>query len=289
MEKYIATFGDLFVLRFSGIAICRPETVEPGLPSWVPDLQAISLEHSWQPFPTQDSSSGYGLGPLRSSQARVLDQRYLRVNACICDTISDAGPIFDTDSLNFERLYRSFLERKSDIETRTRTPYMQAILCAILSYSILWIGKSSDASSLAAYQRLVLATLYFLEGLVSNAPVLDILHSTVEALDIAFENHVPSLLQTVFPHDMIYDCWKSEKWVATSIIGQARLLRPHLTRSLKERHHLFTTYTGYIGSSLYGVKAGDVIGVIQGCPFPVLLRVEGTRYIHLETCNVLGL
>jgi hypothetical protein len=111
----------------------------------------------------------------------------------------------------------------------------------------------------------------------------------VEELEIGFENHISSLLQTAFPNEIIHNCWKFKDYVVGSIKSHGYLLRPHTTRSLKERHHLFHTSTGYIGSSRDGIQAGDMIGVIQGCPSPVLLRMEGARCIHLGTCYVLGL
>ncbi|KAJ4296565.1 hypothetical protein N0V90_006611 [Kalmusia sp. IMI 367209] len=104
MLEYIANFQDLYLLRFSGTA--RYPSQVKGLPSWAPDWQAISSIDGFQAFPTQASRSDNGMDTFCSFQAQVLDERYLRVNVCICDVISDAEPIFNADSVKFVRIYR---------------------------------------------------------------------------------------------------------------------------------------------------------------------------------------
>lgn len=289
MSKYIANLADLYVIRFSGAAICPPEIGVPGLSSWVPDLQAISLQNSWQAFPAQVSCADHGMDTLLPFQAQVIDGKYLRVNALLSGEILDTEPIVNSETNNLGRIYRKLLAEKSHIESRTNVPYLQAILRAILSDEFLQTASSRDIAISALAQRQFLATLYFIEGLTSNAPIPTTLRSTAESLGIASGNHLPTLLQTVFPDEAMHECWNYERAVVLGTLNQAHLLKPHLTRSMEERHHLFHTSSGYIGCSRDGVQAGDVIGVIQGCPSPVLLRRKGTRYVHLGTCLVLGL
>ena len=290
VAKYIEILQDLNILHFSGTAIYPPGTVEPGTPSWVPDWQAISLQDSWLHFPALTSHSDRGLDAFRSFQARVVDERSLRVNACICDTVLDVEPILTTESVNFVRIYRKFLHNKEVIEHRTKTTYLQAIVHALLTGKLSEHQNSSNESGSSPAHRLFLATLYFLEDIVdTSASIFTKLQLTTEKLGLGFEDDISSLLRMAFPDDKIHDCWKFEKAVVWSIIGQGDLLKPCLARSLKERHHLFHTRTGYIGSSRNGVQAGDMIGVIQGCPAPVLLRKRGAQYVHLGTCYVVGL
>ncbi|KAF2248565.1 hypothetical protein BU26DRAFT_338233 [Trematosphaeria pertusa] len=288
-SRWIETTGDLYHLRFAGTTLQLPETPGLSLPSWVPDWQGISFADSWQAFPALASNSNIGLDILCVTQPRVLDELRLRVNACICDTISEIEPIYDGESTNLARLYRNFMKMSTDIECLTKVPYLQAILRTILADSGSEHEDHISELEHLSVQSLLLAVVYFLDGLSSSPPIFETLQATVEELGIASENHITSLLQEIFPSTTTNDCWQSEKELCLRILGQGIFLRPHLWRCLREKQQLFYTSAGYIGSSLHGIRAGDIVCIIQGCPCPVLLRREGSHFLHLGTCFVLGL
>jgi hypothetical protein len=72
------------------------------------------------------------------------------------------------------------------------------------------------------------------------------------------------------------------------VISQFRL-RVTLQIMLAARSRLFSTTEGYIGVAPKGVETGDVVCVLSGCRFPVLLRNAGMAYVHVGPCFVLGL
>lgn len=52
---------------------------------------------------------------------------------------------------------------------------------------------------------------------------------------------------------------------------------------------LITTTTGYIGLTPEDVETGDIVAVILGCDFPVLLRPFGTMYRVVGECYIHGI
>lgn len=285
MSKWIANTGDLDLLRYAGAALHLPEEPELSLPSWTPNWQGISLVDSWQPFPARPFQSDYGLTMFCPSPARALDERCLRVYGCICDTISEIEPSFDL-KVNCLSFYRNCIKKRPDTEYPTKIPYLQAILRTILRDTYSQNQDPTLALNSLLGQSLLLATVYRILGL--GQPIIDTLRSCIEELGIASENHITSFLRKVLPSAKIYDCWESEREVTLQIAHHMPFVGPHLLRCFNNEHRFFHTSTGYIGSGPEGIQAGDMIGVIQGCPCPVMLRRQGPHYIHLGTCFVLG-
>lgn len=52
---------------------------------------------------------------------------------------------------------------------------------------------------------------------------------------------------------------------------------------------LMTTQTGYLGFAPEEARPGDVVAVLFGCSFPVLLRPKGNEYTLVKPCFVYGL
>lgn len=51
---------------------------------------------------------------------------------------------------------------------------------------------------------------------------------------------------------------------------------------------LFRSSGGYLGRGPFSVKPGDQVCVLKGCNVPVLLRKEGSHYVHVGPWFVLG-
>ncbi|KAF2677862.1 hypothetical protein K458DRAFT_464497 [Lentithecium fluviatile CBS 122367] len=287
VSRWIMATGDLFFLGWA-VAAQFPDRETPTLPSWIPEWHEISRDKSWQPFPVSAFHSNDGLDVLCPSQVQVLDASRLRVHACIIDTISAIQPIRGPDSANLIRLYRDFMKKRKEVESLTGLPYLQVILRTVLADTFPQHQGSIVDLHPVRLQGLLLTTIYILQGLASSAPVLETLRSTIEELGIATEEHVASFLRVLFPGMAISQSWNSEKQVDLCVLHYGHYLNPQLSRCFKEQY-LFHTSTGYIGSCRGGIRAGDMIGVLQGCPTPVLLRQEGTQYANLGTCFVLGL
>lgn len=93
MSQWISHTKDLYLLRYAGI-IVAPRFWIPGLPSWAPNWHGISSTEKWQPFPNIGYPSDNNLGGFCSQNPEVLDDRYLKVEGCMCDTIVDEGTCY---------------------------------------------------------------------------------------------------------------------------------------------------------------------------------------------------
>lgn len=54
------------------------------------------------------------------------------------------------------------------------------------------------------------------------------------------------------------------------------------------KHTLFYCTSGYLGA-VGGALPGDLVCVLFGCNFPVLLRYEEDHHIYVGPCYVIGL
>lgn len=69
-----------------------------------------------------------------------------------------------------------------------------------------------------------------------------------------------------------------EDWTGFEDLRRDPLVKKYLSACIYCTHGrcFFTTKDGYIGLAPLGIKAGDIISVILGCRFPVILREEPT-------------
>lgn len=110
----------------------------------------------------------------------------------------------------------------------------------------------------------------------------------MEELGTPSGKHVKDFLQDVLPGVAIENC--SALVNATMELMDAFVPRvaAQMNRSL-DKYGLFHTSGGYLGMGPGGVRAGDVVCVLQDCGFPVLLRrEEDSHYVHVGPCFVLG-
>jgi hypothetical protein len=53
-----------------------------------------------------------------------------------------------------------------------------------------------------------------------------------------------------------------------------------------EDDNLFVTDSGHLGTTLAEVKPGDVVSLLTGSPYPVILRQQGSQWICVGSAYV---
>lgn len=275
------------MLLYSGRGFGLPEKFD--LPSWVVDWQGISsagvLAHcSLLVFAAHD-----GLGEHCVSESCVLNGLYLNVPGCICETVTETEPSYEPTSDELLQFYRNYVRRKGGAKYPTGIPPLQAVLrtlpfdCFLTSERI----RLNDLGPLEAQQAL-LVTLWALTPRKSELVISEDLCLRMEALGTPSGKHVKDFLEDVLPGVAIEDC--SALAHATMELMDAFVPRVAAQMNmLLDKYSLFHTSGGYLGIGPGGVRAGDVVCVLQDCGFPVLLRrEEDSHYVHVGPCFVLG-
>ncbi|KFX87312.1 hypothetical protein V490_08345 [Pseudogymnoascus sp. VKM F-3557] len=207
MSKWISCTKYLDLLRYAGI-IVAPSVSIPDLPSWAPNWQGISSVERWQPFPTRRYSSDDNLDGFCSQKPEVINDRYMKVEGSICDSVVDAETCSNLQSADFGHLYQKYTGGNVNLTYPTGHTVLQAILRTILSDNYQDTTAQLDTFDSVSAQCSFLATLCALSLSRASAgeTPLQRIQSCIEELGIAQSNHVTSFLKLLVPEEKIYDC-----------------------------------------------------------------------------------
>jgi hypothetical protein len=90
----------------------------------------------------------------------------------------------------------------------------------------------------------------------------------------------------MFPGTTPDEAWESSQARLARI--EEHLVRPRVASDIRGSGCLFQTSEGFLGMAPPKCQAGDLLCVLPDCSVPVLLRNEGSHYIHVGPCFVLG-
>lgn len=256
MSQWISSTKDLDLLRYAGKIVASSASI-PGLPSWAPNWHGISLIERWQPFPNRGYSSDNNLDGFCSQNPEVLDDRYLRVEGCICDTIVDNKTCHNLQSVDFGHLYQMYTERGTNLTYPTGATVLQAILRTILSDNYDSAAQPSTFDSISG-QCSFLTTLcaLTLPRNPTNETPLERIRLCIEQIGIAQSDHITSFLRLLVPEEKINNCWQNDLETELRVIRHMPFIMQQLLSCFNEEHCLFRTSQGYIGPALLAFKLG---------------------------------
>ena len=245
--------GPTNILSLAG---SRPSCNEPGnltllrMPSWIPDWRL--------PVPARRRLSRYPLSHAFPSdgglQMQIIDNQWLRGSAAIWDTVSTTECKTGWDSKEWD------LVEKIDIEKPDYLVYPSGI-SRFDAVVLLWLGGYGSAKGKMCDLRLDL-------GLFRSYEVM------------FFANIARPWANKHGQHEKLKLCHH--------IFGQTGLISPpndhrefYVTWSRQLRYDMrcFHTEKGYIGFGPLTVEAGDLVCVLEGHRFPVVLRRRGSHYV----------
>jgi hypothetical protein len=225
----------------------------------------------------------------------------LRVEGCICDTIEEVSVFVDNSEL--EALL-------SKIHNMSLTPSISPLqlLFRTLSTDASHSQKSKDKlesnddlespaedlhdENVTFMGRVLMFVTQFIHTL---APEFDDgyerLVSAIAAPGHPKYESIVELLMSIFDLDEHSNLNQTERKMAfTEFLGKVPSLNlvntPHLKLNDKT---LFWTKQHYMGLTTQGTLPGDLVCVLAGCDFPVVLRRDGEMYRHVGPCFVHGL
>jgi hypothetical protein len=294
VETAVAKMDESFevVLLMSGNSSEMPTQDQHGVPSWVPDL----TQQASQMFPFNHSfsaSKSDGLSPRPTVTGDCL-----RTLGIFCDEVESLeSPVTCPEVLNV--CYRYIESQKQIGRTHypSGIPHLQALIQILLFNWEKMIESRLDPGSLQ-FQNIACALLCHIVkeeishrqrhgrpqfqsplsalGLVSYDPEPtitfkeNIIGETVSCECICtghIDNQIP----------VIYESGRTLHWdIDTEII------RTYTSRKL------FRTKAGYLGAART-VLPGDLVCILFGCNFPVLLRPKENYCVYVGPCYVVGL
>ncbi|KAF4636427.1 hypothetical protein G7Y89_g1661 [Cudoniella acicularis] len=286
----------LFLLIvFSGIGCRRPSFRSSSTPclSWVPDLAAPNLEPLQGPWYCLDKYRCSGKSELSFHVSP--DQGFLRIKGIIWDRVAIYLPKFESSSSqdNPARLLQRLTSEYGENPYPSGMPILQ-VLFRLFLLDFEYGGRSS---------RLDISTSSFLD-LASGFITLVLfwegyrLYPFPEEFD---DGEIKTPLDrtrimrefwggTLEPHQEDH-FWRligifSQRITATVTWAEICL---RSTTYFHNTRYIFQTSNGYLGLGPPLMQEDDLICILSGCSVPFILRREGSHYLLVGPCFVMGI
>ncbi|MCJ1437399.1 hypothetical protein MMC27_006786 [Xylographa pallens] len=234
-------------------------------PSWVPDWRKrppARAQYSRYPQSHAFSSNG-GL------QMQVIDRKWLRGSAVVWDTVSRTEHKTSWDLEEWDLIEGINHEKPSDRAYPSGISRFEALV-------VLWVG-GYDGS------RTTQCDLQLDSKLFRSYKIILYANIAQPWANKHGRREIHKLIGLMFgPNGLQSGMLKSVP------VGHRE---SYLTRSRLIRYDMscFHTEKGYIGYGPLTTEAGDLVCVLEGHKAPVLLRKQGSHYIFVGDCDVVGI
>jgi hypothetical protein len=280
-RAYIRSTGNNELLRYSGLGHEMPRSYD--LPSWAPDWDGISKSDGFA-YPIYGFNTGGELHTHVNKQSFFGEKNELHTYGSICDSVSRIEPIMWYDSDEFALFCWAYCPLDGRASYKTGIPPLQAVFYTLIMMDPKLNGENSGSKKES--NRTLAEMIWFFndilrilqdksqdeEGLGIKKVIWDLIAYSVRCSQDP-STGLPSVA-------MIRDEVERD-------ITKFSMLRK--TLRVLSRYRLFHTSDGYLGLAPPNLLPGDLICAVQNCSFPILLRKEGSHYVHVGACFVLGL
>ncbi|RFU25577.1 hypothetical protein B7463_g10763, partial [Scytalidium lignicola] len=253
-------------LCFAGIEHSRngPDSlIRPDSPSWVPDwrLPTPARLRIWRYPQSHAFPSNDGL------QMRVIDRKWIRGPAVVWDRVSRTEDKTGWDLKEWDLVEMIDIEKPGDLAYPSGISRFDAIV-------ILWVG-GYDGTKPSACDLQLDSQLFQSYKYIVFANILQ------PWANKHGRHEIPKLSRLILGRDELTSLPVVPTSHRESYIARSRQLRFGM--------RCFHTEKGYIGLGPLATEVGDLIGVLEGHKAPVLLRRQGSHYIFVGDCDVVGI
>jgi hypothetical protein len=279
-------------LRNSGVGLRNSDL---SIPSWIPKFSTKLPRGSLTPSTQSTWSASLGDLPDLREQPPVTSNHSLLLTGTYIETVIKVTSTYEypEDHIEATKLADSPRGRKLS----------QDLLDLIRTYILQYSKYDTDMPVLQSiYRILAMETSPLGSGLLTEGVtfLVDLLctrrygsdSDTINrTLDPGFrltfdpnnlEDSLNWILRNVFPGQESY----FDRSMFDKIMNDdTRMGTNYAHRS----NRFFQTQGGYLGLGPWGMIKGDLICILRGCDFPIILRRNEDRYVHVGTCFVLGL
>jgi hypothetical protein len=282
------------LMAFSGIGCRRPSFCSSSIPclSWVPDLAAPNFE------PLQ--GIWYCLDEYHCSRESELsfhvspDQGFLRIKGIIWDSVTICLPKFKASSNqnNPARLLQRLISEYGENPYPSDMPILQ-VLFRLLLLDREYRGRvgrlDSSTSSFLDLSSSFIALVLFWEGYR-----LDPSPSEYDAEEIKTPLDRAQVMRefwggTPEPHQDLWRRIELFSFRLTAYPFPAAEIFLRSTTRFRNTRYVFQTSNRYLGLGPPLMQEGDLICILSGCSVPFILRVEGSHYLLVGPCFVMGI
>ena len=229
-------------------------------PSWVPDwrfpIPARIRLHRYPQSHAFPSDGGF--------QMQVANHKWLRGLAVVWDTISRTENKTGWDLEEWDLVEKIDIEKPSDLAYPSRISRFKAIV-------ILWLG-GYDGSKVS------MCDLQLDSELFRSYEVICYANIAKPWANKHGQRKLPKLALLVLGRNR-----------PTSVPMSHRESYVQRSRQLRFDMRCFHTERGYIGFGPLAIEIGDLICVLEGHKAPVILRRQGSHYIFVGDCDVVGI
>lgn len=265
--------------RLEVICLKQHDVPEYNLPSWAPNwtrapsstATLVGLHHREPPFKAS--------GDTTATVAFLAAGDVLKVTGTVIDTVKDVSRRFLKKSSPSDPVppLRAFLSWwKVFVQSRSDSLPDQAVFARAISCGN-WDFDDEDGyatkldAMFALSEELLSEEDTHISGPPSRVSTYPITRSTT------MSESVTSLLDEEIDEDDVYSGEKEQ--VATILSASVTM----------NKRRLIISETGLVGLGLWNAEVGDLICVLLGCNFPVLLRKSGVHYVLVGEAYIDGI
>lgn len=275
------------ILCHSGLGLGNEDKF--GLPSWVPDFYAVSYRQAHSGYSGKISVAVHEadskLAAFKVPASFVDPEDRLHIHGIAIDNVQKVeGHMLPRDMLQY---CAEYVSGDPKAKYRTSIPRLQAV------FRLLLEGTDSidQTDNRFMYERII-ELLKIIATSKVNGHDPNLQRNWMDNIRL-----LPDRIFADWYFAEVYPGEKHYKDLPSRTIHDTLLFSssPALFATAMSIYigltscRIFQTSTGYLGLGGKLMLAGDIICVVKGCTYPVILRKIEDYHVHVGTCYVLGL